>query len=116
MPRLEPLLSALGHHAAMLSASMHTPGLTVLAVAVVLAIGASDARSATRDSDNAQVSIQPLRAASLGLNGTIRIDARFRTVRKGTFRITGAISDAGALTARGHLGRSTPAHSDAFRE
>ena len=78
---------------------MRTRGLTLLAVAAVLAIGASDASSAARDSDDARVSIQPLRAASLVLNGNIRIDARFRTISKGTFRITGAISDAGALTA-----------------
>ena len=78
---------------------MRTPGLTLLAVAGVLAIGASDATSAARDPGDAQVSIQPLRAPSIGVNGNIRIDARLRTSTKGTFRITGAISDAGSLTS-----------------
>lgn len=78
---------------------MRATALSFAACVVTLAAGAADSSSAPRDPGVALGSIGVLGAAPSTIDGSVRIETRFRTATKGTFRIRGAISDTGSFAA-----------------
>jgi hypothetical protein len=83
----------------MKSASLRATALSVAGLAIALTAGAADSSSARRDPGAVRVAVGAVRDLSTTIDGNVRIEARLRTATKGTFLMTGAISDAGSLAA-----------------
>jgi hypothetical protein len=74
-------------------------------IAVTLAVGAADSRSASGGPiATARVS-QPRPAATTGIDGNVTIRGRLTSGTNGTFSITGAITDSGTLRAARRVAR-----------
>ena len=96
---LERFLSCGRDSDAMKSASLGATALSFAGLAIALTAGAADASFAPRDPGAVRVAVGTVRELSSTIDGTVRIEARLRTATKGTFLMTGAISDAGSLAA-----------------
>lgn len=81
----------------MRSVSLRATALSFAGLAIALTVGAPDSSSARRDPDAFRVEVGGVRDLSSTIDGNVRIEARLRTATKGSFLMTGAISDVGSL-------------------
>jgi hypothetical protein len=101
---LERFLSRDRDSDAMKSASLRAMALSLAALATALTVGAADS-TARRDPGPVRLAVGAVRGPSSTTDGSVRIEARFRTATRGTFVMTGALSDAGLLAATRHVSR-----------
>ena len=85
----------------MRSAVLRTVVLASAVCAIAMSAGAPDSSSAPERAGAAHVlgSIRVLGDSSSTIDGSVRIDVRFKSATKGTFRVSGAITDAGSVAA-----------------